>query len=209
MDVNLYKQTTQFTCAPSSVLMVLNYFAGTSLTKENEIKLWKFTRAKPFKKGCELGIANALLAFGLNCRIISSQEVHERETDICFKYEKIDIRKRELLLKKFFIERCILKKYIEKKGCLIEDRDPKLIDIKKIINDRKPVILIIDDFFINKKRNKIHCPHVVVATGYKNNMFSIKDSWFGEVLLKEHVLKKSMKGLRKYLNGRPAIIEVL
>lgn len=74
--MKLYKQTTEYTCAVSSLMMILHsYSKDVKLNRETEFKIWQETVNLPTRAPSIYGLAHFAVKKGFNVKVL----VEERE----------------------------------------------------------------------------------------------------------------------------------
>ncbi|NOZ82166.1 MAG: hypothetical protein GXO63_03415 [Candidatus Micrarchaeota archaeon] len=198
MKLNVYKQTTQFTCGPSCALMILNYFLNIKLTRENELEFWKETIAIPFRITLPLTLANFLMKNSLEIRIVSKKlKIGVEGCKICFKYEGIPKRLQQHYFEIFdyYYNHLQLKKFKSKNGEWIR-KHPKISEVKE-----KIFLALIDTYPIDKYlgEKEIHAPDwIVVENNRKPKIYS---PLYGKAFyVPLEILQKAVDNVEKFFS---------
>ncbi|MBT7706820.1 hypothetical protein HN747_05240, partial [archaeon] len=88
-----YKQTTPFTTAASSLLIILNHFnPSIKLTQENEFDIWKNTVNLPTRASSIYALATYAKRQGLNPKVIVEEKEYNFPDYRFYCYKKEDIQ---------------------------------------------------------------------------------------------------------------------
>ena len=204
LRVPYYRQTTDFTCGACATLMDWRYLdRKIRLSKQNEFLIWAETVASPFKFSSPYRIAAFFIKKGFQTKLI----MEKKTTSIgkvpleCCQVEPVEKR---LFLNCLQAYNDILKKQI---ASSIVNRKPTLSDIKRILSDHSPLILLVDSHYTLKVRgafNPPHQPHWVVITGYEDDKFYVNDPIHetglkpGKTMIEANVLRKAMDTYRRF-----------
>jgi len=198
LEVPLYKQTTDFTCGACATLTVWRYFdRNVQLSKRNEFLVWTEVVALPFKFSSPYRIAAFFIKKGFETKLLMSQGI-SGEGKILLECCQTDPAERKLFLDFFEKHNEILKRHI---ASAIVDRNPTILDIRRALSNRSPVIALVDSCYTSKARgarNPPHLPHWIVIRGYDDEQFYINDSTHesgletGKTVMKGRLLEKAM-----------------
>ncbi len=181
--MEVYKQTTKYTSAASSLLMVLNHYKKLELTKENEYKIWQNSAQLPTRVSSIFGLATIAENLGVKAKIIVGNTKFEYPNYRFKRYKLKDIEQAK------FTSNIFLKKAKEK-NISIEERDFGIEEVKKYIKNNKVLMLRLNVGIIRKK--KVTSNYVVVY-GYGNGKFLIVDAKKGKMLIPEEHMKEALE----------------
>ncbi|MCF7871770.1 peptidase C39 family protein [Candidatus Woesearchaeota archaeon] len=165
-----YKQTTEYTCAASSLLMVLHKLnSDYELSEEHELEIWASSANLPTRASSIYGLALYSKQKGFFPKIIVSSKSFDYP-DYRFKgYKKIEIETAEKLSKIFYTKAI-------NQGIEIEE---KQIDSKTIINLLKQNKLLIARLNAGVFRKSASNSQYVVLYGLQENSIKIMDPLTG------------------------------
>lgn len=211
LNIPLYKQTTDYTCGPSSVSMVLSYFNKKKPTREKEFELWPEIMSVPFKIASAYGIAGALAKRGLKVILfMKNNPTTKKEVQICFKYENIPKSSQNKHFQYYKFYKNVLRTNAKKAGVKFVNNLPSASLILKSLKKRYAVIAGIDDYQIRKmigKKKLQHIAHAVVIKGLSKDRIIINDPWDGEVRFPIKDFSELVK-TKKYFNFEPYLVAV-
>jgi len=213
LKVPLYKQTTDFTCGASATLTVWKYFdESVQLSKQNEFLIWTEIVALPFKFSSPYRIAAFFIKKGFETKLLMKQGTRSRGR-ILLECCQTDPAERKLFLDFFKKHNEIVKRHIT---TAIVDRNPTVLDIRRALSNRSPVIALVDSYYTSEARgarDPPHLPHWIVIRGYEGEKFHVNDSTHesgletGKMVMKGHLLKKAMDTYSRF--GWPSALIVV
>jgi len=213
LGVPLYKQTTDFTCGACATLMVWRYFdRHVQLSKRNEFLVWTEIVALPFKFSSPYRIAVFFIKKGFETKLLMSQGI-SGEGKILLECCQTDPAERKLFLDFFEKHNEILKRHISP---AILDRNPTMLDIRRALSNRSPVIALVDSYYTSKARgakDPPHLPHWIVIRGFDGEQFYINDSTHesdletGKMVVKGRILEKAMDTYSRF--GWPSALVIV
>jgi hypothetical protein len=124
-----------------------------------------------------------------------------------------DPAERKLFLDFFEKHNKILKRHI---SSAIVDRNPTMLDIRRALSNRSPVIALVDSYYTSKARgakDPPHLPHWVVIRGHEGERFYVNDSTHesdlktGKMVMKEPLLEKAMNTYSRF--GWPSALVIV
>ncbi|MFH1332407.1 MAG: peptidase C39 family protein [archaeon] len=178
-----YKQTTKYTSAASSLLMILNHLGKLELNKENEYKIWQNSAQLPTRASSIFALAAIAQNLGIKTKIVVGNTKFEYPNYRFKKYKLKDIEQAK------FTSNIFLKKAKEK-NIPIEERDFDLEEVKKHLREGKVLMLRVN---VGKIRDrKVTCNYVVVY-GNSNNKFLIMDTRRGKMLIPEEDMREALE----------------
>lgn len=184
--MQFYKQTTEYTCAPSALMMIINHFKENfKLTKENEYMIWKDSVVLPIRAASIYGLALFAYTQGLKFSVCA-QNLEYDFPDYKFKgYTKQEVEQAKFMSKLYL-------KRLKKLNIQIEERDFNIRDIKRQLYNGKILLLRLDAGVF---REKGRTSNYVVVSGIRNSRFVIYDPMQGRITLNEDQLRESLKDL--------------
>lgn len=181
--MEVYKQTTKYTGAASSLLMVLNHYNKLELTKENEYKIWQNSAQLPTRASSIFALATIAENLGIKTRIVVGNTKFEYPNYRFKKYKLKDIEQAK------FTSNIFLTKAREKK-IAVEERDFKLEEVKKHLKEGKVLMVRVNVGKLREK--KVTCNYIIVY-GYSNKKFLIIDSKNGKMLTPEEDMEEALE----------------
>jgi hypothetical protein len=181
--MEIYKQTTKYTGAASSLLMVLNHFGKLELTKENEYKIWQNSAQLPTRVSSIFALAVIAENVGIKTRIVVGNTKFEYPNYRFKRYKLKDIEQAK------FTSSIFLRKAKEKK-IPVEERNFDLEDVKKRLREGKTIMLRIN---VGKLRGKKVTCNYVVVNGYSNKKFLMIDAKKGKMLVPEEEMQEALE----------------
>ncbi len=181
--MEVYKQTTKYTSAASSLLMILSHYKKLELTKENEYKIWQNSAQLPTRVSSIFGLATIAENLGVKAKIIVGNTKFEYPNYRFKRYKLKDIEQAK------FTSNIFLKKAKEK-NISIEERDFGIEEVKKYIKNGKILMLRLN---VGVIRNKKVTSNYVVVYGHGNGKFLIVDAKKGKMLIQEEHMKEALE----------------
>ncbi|MBU0456566.1 MAG: peptidase C39 family protein [Nanoarchaeota archaeon] len=196
-----YFQTTPFTCAASSLLIILHHLnPEIELNRENEFDIWQKTTNLPTRGSSIYALANYAKKLGLNLQIIVEKKEYEFPDYRFYRYTKEDIEHAA-----FSSE--LHKKQAEENKIIIKEKKIVIEDIKKELMSNNILLLRINAKPIrNTKRNT---SNYIVVHGYSESSFQIIDPALGALSISEEIMKESFESLetKKYRDHRMIVFK--
>lgn len=181
--MEVYKQTTKYTAASSSLLMILNHYNKLELSKENEYKIWQNSAQLPTRSSSIFGLAV----------IASNMEVKLKVIVGNTKFEYPNYRFKGYKLKEIedakFTSEIFLKKAKEKK-IIIEEKDFGIGEVKKYLRTGKTLMVRINVGILREQ--KATCNYIVVY-GYSDEKFLIIDPKKGKMIAHEEDFQEALE----------------
>ena len=175
-----YLQTTEYTTAASSLLTILSHFNKLKPTKENELKIWKYSVDLPTRGSSIYALAN--LAQELNPIIIAESTEYEFPDYRFYRYTKEDI------------EIAKLSSEINKSKCKVPIKEKKITlnTIKQLLKNNILLIRLNTKPIRNEQRNT---SNYLVLYKYDTH-FHIVDPKQGKTVIDEITFKEALKTLK-------------
>jgi len=184
--MQFYKQTTNYTCASAALLMILNHYKPLyRLSRKNEFEIWKSSVILPVRAASIYGLAVYAYEKGLKLRIWA-QNLDYVFPDYRFKgYTKEDVEDAKFMSDNYL-------KRLRRLNVSIEEKDFSIKDIKRLVNDKKILMVRVDAGIF---RTTGRTSNYVIVSGFRNNYFTIYDPLQGKIHISEEKLKESLKDL--------------
>ena len=180
-----YTQSTKFTCAASSLAMVINHFKPDFLLNiENEFDIWRKSVALPTRGSSIYGLAIYAHEHNLPLRIVVGEHEYKFPG-----YKFKSYKKKEINIAHFASE--MFYKQAKETDIDIEERSFDIDEVKRLLKDGKILLLrLVIGLIRNTKTNKRN-PHYLPVYGYKNNKYLIMDPRRGALEIEEKLMKES------------------
>lgn len=183
--MDAYSQTTEYTCAASSLLMILHQLSGVPLTREQEFAIWQRSVNLPVRASSVYGLAIIAHKHGLQPRVVLEEKEYDYP-DYRFKgYTKKEIDEAKFSSRQYA-------KQAREMGIPIEEREVTFKEIMDELGKNKPILLRLNAgvFRDSKSTSK----YVVVFL--KEQEIRIMDPRRGEITVDEHMLQDAMVTLQ-------------
>ncbi len=194
-----YFQTTPFTTAASSLLIILNHLKPEfELNKENEFEIWIKTAILPTRASSIFALADYAKRLGLSPKVMVEKEGYDFPDYRFYRYTKEDIDNAAYCAK-MHLEKA------KNNNVNIIIGDITLNDVKNELENKKLILLRINSKPIrNEKRNT---SNYIVVKSYKNQCFDIVDPHFGAFSIPEELMEQAFLTLetKKYRDHRMII----
>lgn len=178
-----YKQTTKYTGAAASLLMVLNHYDKLELTRENEYRIWQNSALLPTRVSSIFALGVIAQNLGVKTSIVVGNTKFEYPNYRFKKYKLKDIEDAQYT-SDIFLEKA------KEKSIEVEEREFSLGEVKKHLNEGKVIMLRLNVGGIRNR--KVTCNFVVVY-GYSNEKFLVMDAKKGKVLLPEEEMREAFE----------------
>ena len=184
--MEIYKQTTKYTGAASSLLMVLNYFKKLELNKENEHKIWQNSALLPTRVSSIFALAVIAENMGIKTKVVVGTTRFDYPNYRFKKYKLKDIEQAR------YTSTIYLKKAKDKK-IPIEEREFDIEEVKQRLKEGKVLMLRLNVGLLRKR--KVTSNYVVVY-GYSNEKFLLVDAKKGKMLVPEEEMKEALETIK-------------
>lgn len=184
--MKLYIQTTDYTCAASSLLMIMNHYKPEfALSQENEFEIWRNSVNLPTRASSIFGLANFAKEMGLNPKIVMGETDYEYP-DYRFKgYKKVEIESAKFMS-------IIYEKKTADLGILVEERNLDIGEIKELILGGNILLLRVNAGIFRETKST---SQYLVVYGFRNGLFLLMDPVKGEVVCEEEKLVEALETL--------------
>jgi predicted double-glycine peptidase len=185
-----YTQTTNFTCASTSLLIVLNYFQNMELTKENEMKIWKETVNLPTRASSIYALANYAKSQGLNPLVIVGEKEYSYPDYRFNRYKKSDIE-----IATHFEN--IHYQQAKDNNVIIKEKKVKFNDLQEFLKENHLILRVNAKHLRNSKKN---VSNYVLVNKIENGWVDLIDPRQGGITVTEETFKNSFETLnsKKY-----------
>ncbi len=162
----MYKQTTDYTGAPSALLMIIKQFNPSfQLSKENEFRLWQQSCSLPTRSSSLYALAAIAKRNNIPVKVIVG-DIDYKFPNYRFLGYKLDEIEEANFMSEMFLKEA---KELEIE---IEERDFDINEIKKYLKNNKIILLRMNAGLLRGKRSTAN---YIPVFSYKNNKFTIID----------------------------------
>ncbi|MBW2971947.1 peptidase C39 family protein [Candidatus Woesearchaeota archaeon] len=185
--MQLYKQTTKYTCAASSLAMVIHHFKPDfKLNIENEFDIWQHTATLPTKGSSIYALAVYAKKQGIQLKIVVGEPEYKFPG-----YKFKSYKKKEIEIANFSSR--IFYNRAKELGIGIEEREFGLDEVRSLLEEGKVLLLrLIIGVVRNTKENKRN-PHYLPVFSYKEGKFLVMDPKAGPIELDEERMKEAFE----------------
>lgn len=182
--MQVYKQTTNYTCSASSLLTILNHFGKMELNRKNEYKIWLASALLPIRASSIYALAIISKRAGLNPKVVVGE--HEFSfPDYRFKgYTKNDIELATFTSNLYY-------KRAKRMKINIEEREFDIREVKKLLKNN--ILLLRVDLGVIRQCKPV--VSYIVVYGYKDGNFLVNDPSMGKIKVSEEDLNASLEAL--------------
>ena len=186
--MELYKQTTDYTCAVCSLMMVLNHFNPEfKLSRENEFRIWRETVNLPTRAPSIYAMASFAKRHGVDVRIVLEEKEYDYP-DYRFKgYTKKEIDDAKYMSR-------ISAKDVFNFEISIEEREISVQEIINLLNDGKILILRVNAGALRDTRST--SKYLPFFKTKKSELINVFDPMKGELLIDTKALEESFETLQ-------------
>ena len=186
--MELYKQTTDYTCAVCSLMMVINHFDPSfKLSRENEFKIWRETVNLPTRAPSIYAMASFAKREGLDVRIVLEEKEYDYP-DYRFKgYTKKEIDDAKYMSR-------ISAKEIFNLEISLEEREITIQEILDLLNSGKILILRVNAGALRDTRSTSKYLPFFKREG--SQLITVLDPVKGELLIDNKALEESFETLQ-------------
>ena len=177
--MELYKQTTDYTCAACSLMMVLNHFTDFKLNRENEFRVWRETVNLPTRATSIYGMAAFAKKHGVDVKMFLEEKEYDYP-DYRFKgYTKKEIDDAKYMSRIFARE-------VHSLGISLEARVIKVEEVFKLLEDGKIIILRVNAGALRDTRST--SKYLPFFIGEGSSLITVLDPVKGELLIDKNAL---------------------
>jgi ABC-type bacteriocin/lantibiotic exporter with double-glycine peptidase domain len=183
--MQLYKQTTKYTCAAASLAMIINHFRPDyKLDIENEFDIWHKTATLPTRGSSIYGLAIYANEWRVPLSVIVG--THEYKFP---GYKFKAYKKKEIEIANFSSERFYKKAILI--GIPIEEREFTLEFVKDLLKQGKVLLLRLIVGVIRQSKENKRSSHYIPVYGYADGKFKVMDPRKGPIEVSEDVVKEA------------------
>ena len=184
--MNIYKKTTEYTAAASSLMMIINHFnPDFELNQENEFKIWLSSTNLPTRASSVYGLANFAKEQGLNPSLILENGDYEYP-DYRFKgYKKVEIEQAEFSNNLHKLKSKELK--IKQNKCKINSNL-----IEQLIQENKILLVRVNAGVF---RETASISNYVIVKGKNKGGFEVIDSQVGLIQANKEQIQEALDTL--------------
>ncbi|MBI5398130.1 peptidase C39 family protein [Candidatus Woesearchaeota archaeon] len=188
--MELYKQTTPYTCAAASLMMAVQHFKPAyPLTRENEFEVWHQSATLPTRGSSIYGLALVAHREGVPVRIFA-EEPEYKFPGYRFKAYK----KKEIEVADFASH--LLYEKVKKSGIPVAENDFSVNDVNKFLLQKKVVVLrVIIGILRGTKVNRRN-PHYISIFAYENGQYTILDPRNGKRVVSKEKLQEAFAAVK-------------
>ncbi|MBN1544034.1 peptidase C39 family protein [Candidatus Woesearchaeota archaeon] len=185
--MQLYKQTTKYTCAASSLAMIINHFRPDFLLNiDNEFDIWHKTAALPTRGSSIYALAIYAHQKGVPLKVVVGEHEYKFPG-----YKFKAYKKKEIEIANFSSQ--LFYRHAKDRGIVIEENEFTLEDVKSALKDGNVVLLrLIAGIVRDTKENKRNS-HYLPVYGYRQGVFSIMDPKKGQLAVSEAVVHEAFE----------------
>jgi hypothetical protein len=180
-----YKQTTKYTCAAASLVMIINHFRPEfRLCAENEYDIWHKTAALPTRGSSIYALATYAHEQGIPLKVVVGEHEYKFPGYKFKAYKKKEIEIANVMSETFYKDAIM-------RGIKIEEKEFDLEEVKTQLNAGKIVLLrLIIGVLRNTKENRRNS-HYLPVYGYSGGRFTIMDPRRGKREADESVVREA------------------
>ena len=183
--MQLYNQTTKYTCAAASLAMVIHHFRPEfKLNIENEFDIWQETAALPTRGSSIYALASYAHRFGIPLKVVVGEHEYKFPG-----YKFKAYKKKEIDIANFSSE--LFYRKAKELGIAIEEREFTINEVKKEILSGKILLLRLIIGVLRGSKTNRRNPHYLVVHGYEDKMFKIMDPRRGPLRIAEKIVKEA------------------
>lgn len=200
LSMKPYTQSTKFTCAASSLAMIINHFNPRfPLSEESEFDIWQKSAALPLRGSSLFGLALYAHDQGLPVRLVVGEKKFKFPGYRFKAYKKKEV---ELAHKssQFFLKK------LKKSKVPIEERDFDLEEVKSLLEKDKVLLMRVIIGILRQSDENKRTSHYIPVTSYKNNHFEIFDPRHGKKLVPEMIFQQSFNKIKEVKRDNRMII---
>ena len=183
--MQLYRQTTKYTCAAASLAMVINHFEPDFLLNiDNEFDIWQKTACLPAKGSSIYALAIYAHRFRIPLKVIVGKHEYKFPG-----YEAKAYKKKEMDIANFSSELFFTR--AKKMGIKIEEREFTFEEVKEQLKDGKILLLRLIIGIVRGSKANRRNPHYMLVQSYEDSKFMIMDPRMGPLKVEEKTVKEA------------------
>ncbi len=195
-----YKQSTKFTCAPSSLLMILNHYnKNFKLNQENEFEIWNHSAALPLRGSSLFGLALYASNYKTPVKVVVGNPKFKFPGYRFKAYKKQEID-HATQSSDFFYQK------LKAKNIPVEKRNFTLTEVKQLLKQDKILLLRLIIGIIRDSKTNKRTSHYIPVTDYKNKTFTIFDPNRGKLKIPESKFQESFEKIKEVKRDNRMIV---
>ena len=186
--MKLYKQTTDYTCAACSLMMIINHFVPTfKLSRENEFLIWRETVNLPTRASSIYGMACFAKKIGVDVKVFLEEKEYDYP-DYRFKgYTKKEIDDAKYMSRLFAKELFSLE-------ISLEEKEISVNEVFTLLDAGKILLLRVNAGSLRSTRST--SKYLPFFKSQDSNLITVLDPIKGELLICRQALEESFKTLQ-------------
>ena len=184
--MKFYRQTTEYTSAASSLLMVLHHLKDVALSAEEEFSIWHASANLPVRASSVYGLALVAAKHGLSPRLVLEEREYDYPDYLADRYSKKEVDAAK------FSSRLYAKR-AQEAGIPLDQREVTIDTVLRELGKGRIVLLRLNVGPLRKGED--HSRYVVTYQVEGEDLFTIMDSLFGPSEVDADVLEACMASL--------------
>ena len=183
--MQLYNQTTKYTCAASSLAMVINHFKPEfKLNIANEFDIWQKTAALPARGSSIYALATYAHKLGVPLKVVVGKREYKFPGYKFKAYKKKEIDIANVSSELFYTN-------AKKLGIDVDEREFTFEEVKKRLKEGKILLLRLIIGVIRRSKENKRNPHYMLVYKYENGTFLIMDPKKGRLKIDENIVEQA------------------
>ncbi len=183
--MQLYNQTTKYTCAAASLAMIINHYKpGFRLNIDNEFDIWQKTAALPTRGSSIYALAIYAHERGVPLKVFVGKHEYKFPG-----YKFKAYKKKEIDVANFSSEMFYHK--AKKLGIDIDEREFSIEDVKRSLKKGKIILLRLIIGVVRKSKANRRNPHYMLVYRYEKGNFLIMDPKNGPLNVDEKIVEEA------------------
>jgi len=189
--MQFYKQTTKYTCAASSLMMIVNHFKNDfPLSKERELIVWQNTVALPTRGSNFFALAIFAHKEGIPTKIVVEQPEYKFPA-----YRFKGYKKKEVELAAFVSS--MFRDRAKRMSVVIEERDFDLKEVRDLLaRENKIILMRLAVGILRKSKLNKNITHYLPVFAFEKGKFHVMDPQRGLIQASEEELKESFEAVK-------------
>jgi len=188
--MQLYNQTTKYTCAAAGLAMVINHYRPKFLLNiDNEFDIWQKTAALPARGSSIFALASYANTQKVPVKVMITkrQQKYPQETRW---YDK-----KEIHIANFSSD--LYYRRAKEVGIDIIEGEVRLLDVKKLLKAGHILMVRLFVGVLRGTKANRKIPHFMVLYKHEKGKYHIMDPKRGELKVTEKILRESFEGLEE------------
>lgn len=192
--MQLYNQSTKYTCAAASLAMIINHFdKDFMLNVENEFDIWRSSVTLPTRGSCIFGLALYAHKHNIPLKVIVGEHEYKFPG-----YKFKSYKKKEISIAHFVSE--LFYNKAKEEEISIEEREFDLEEVKTVLKTGKIILLRLVVGIIRETKTNKRNPHYLPVIGYEKGKYKVMDPRRGELEVDETIMQEAfdkVKAIRR------------